>query len=443
MNSIGASIVFLLTVVILFAPRRWALVGMMGGVLYVTQQQAVDVLGLDLTAIRLLELAGFSRVVVRKEFVLSKLNAIDRSVLLLYGFTTLVFLIRSDVGQVAMVGSLVDASFCYFTFRGLIKNIEELIWFLRVFVIILVPYVALLSVEMLTQKNPFALMGAGTWNFELRGGRIRCMGSFRHPSLLGTLGAAVLPLYIGLIFTRKNRIRACAGIGLCLGIVLFSNSGGPVSAAAMGLVGWLFWVARTKLVYLRRIIAVMFVCLAIVMKAPIWYLTARISSLTGGGGWHRSRLMELAFQNLDKWWFAGMDIAQTIHWFPFVIEATGAADITNEYLAFGLNAGLPAMALFILLLVRAFRVLGQALTIVRGTLRAQNETEYLLWGLGCAVLVHIVTWLGITYFDQIYVLWFMELAAISAISQEYIEDYKKATEKIGSRRNRVQPHFSR
>ena len=58
MNSIGVSIVTLLGAVVLFAPRRWALVGMMGGVLYLTEQQAIDVLGLNVTAIRLLEVIG-------------------------------------------------------------------------------------------------------------------------------------------------------------------------------------------------------------------------------------------------------------------------------------------------------------------------------------------------------------------------------------------------
>ena len=416
MNSIGASIVTLLGAVVLFAPRRWALVGMMGGVLYLTEQQAIDVLGLNVTAIRMLEVIGIGRIMVRREFA-SNVNGVDRAVLLLYGYTTLVFLMRSDVGQAEMLGSLVDATFCYFTFRGLIRNVDELKWFLRVFVIVLAPYVALLSVEMLTRENPFGLLGARTWNFELRSGRIRCMGSFRHPALLGTLGASLLPLYIGLVLTKHNRIRAFGGISLCLGVVFLSNSGGPLSGAAMGVVGWLFWIARTKMFIVRRILVGTFVLLALVMKAPIWYLPARVSLLSGGGGWHRSYLLDMAFQNLSLWWFAGMDIDQTKEWFVYALEATGAADITNNYLAFGFKAGLLAIALFIVLLIRAFRALGQGLAVVRHTVPTPMETECLLWGLGCALLVHIVTWFGITYFDQIYVVWFMHLAAISCISQ--------------------------
>ena len=421
MNSIGVSIVTLLGAVVLFAPRRWALVGMLGGVLYLTEQQAIDVLGLNVTAIRLLEVMRYWPRHGAKGVSMSNFNGMDRALLLFYGYTTLVFLTRSDVGQAEMVGSLVDAMFCYFTFRGLIKNIDELKWFLRVFVIVLGPYVALLSVEMLTRANPFGLLGARTWNFELRSGRIRCMGSFRHPALLGTLGASLLPLYIGLVLTKGNRIRALGGISLCLGVVVLSNSGGPLSGAAMGVVGWLFWIARTKMFIVRRFLVGTFVFLALVMKAPIWYLPARVSLLSGGGGWHRSYLLDMAFQNLGLWWFAGMDMDQTKEWFVYALDATGAADITNNYLAFGFKAGLLAIALLIMLLIRAFRALGQGLAVVRHTVPTPMETECLLWGLGCALLIHIVTWFGITYFDQIYVVWFMHLAAISGISQAFGE----------------------
>ena len=420
MNSIGGGILALLIALVLFAPRRWALLGMMAGVLYLTQQQAIDLLGLNLTAIRLLELVAVARVMGRREFSFSRLNGIDRALLLVYGYTTFVFLMRSDSHQVQMVGTMVDATLCYFTFRGLIRDMEELKWFLRTFVIILVPYVTLLSVEMLTLNNPFTLMGALTWG-DLRDGRIRAMGSFRHPSLLGTLGASLLPLYIGLMLARCDRIRALAGIGLCVGIIFLSNSGGPLNAAAMGVVGWLCWAVRMKMFIVRRILVGMIVFLALVMKAPIWYLIARLSSLSGGGGWHRARLLDMGFTNFDQWWLAGMEIERTKDWLPYALGITGGADITNNFLAFGLDAGLLAMGLLIFLLIRAFRALGHALAIVRYA-STSKETEYLLWGLGCVLLVHVVTWFGITYFDQIYVVWFMQLAAISSISHAFITD---------------------
>jgi hypothetical protein len=389
----------------------------MAGVLYLTEQQAIDVFGINLTAIRFLEIAGLLRVIWRGEFPVGRLNPVDQAVLLVYGYTTLVFLIRSDAGHAQVLGWMVDSTFCYFIVRAWLKNADDLRWFLGAFVYVLAPYVALLFVEMQARDNPFAVLGSLTWNSELRGGRIRCMGSFKHPSLLGTMGAAMLPLYIGLAFSSRSRTPALAGMALCLAVVWLSNSGGPLGAAAVGILGWLFWAARRWLFAVRLALLGMVAMLALVMQAPIWYLPARISLLTGGGGWHRSYLMDVAFSEFDKWWLAGMDMAETVGWFPYLVEVTGAADITNAYLDLGLKAGVMAMVLFVLLLARAFRRIGQALDLRNRSLGARRESDYLLWGSGCALLVHIFNWFGITYFDQIYVVWFMQLATVSALSQ--------------------------
>jgi hypothetical protein len=314
------------------------------------------------------------------------------------------------------LGWMVDSTFCYFVLRSWLKNVDDLRWFLRAFVLVLVPYVALLLIEMQTRGNPFSILGAETWSNELRAGRIRCMGSFKHPSLLGTMGAALLPLYLGLVLANGSRTAAWVGVALCAAIVWLSNSGGPVSAAAVGVLGWLFWVARRELFAVRLAFLGIVIMLGLVMQAPVWYLPARVSSLTGGGGWHRSYLMDVAFSDFDKWWLAGMDPAETVGWFPYLVEATNAADITNAYLDLGLKAGVLAIVLFVFLLVRAFRKIGQALEWSRRIRSTRRETDYLLWGSGCALLVHIVNWFGITYFDQIYVVWFMQLAAVSALS---------------------------
>jgi len=151
------------------------------------------------------------------------------------------------------------------------------------------------------------------------------------------------------------------------------------------------------------------------MKAPIWYLPAKISSFTGGDGWHRSYLMDVAFQHLDKWWLAGMPIKETAGWFAYDLEATGGADMTNQFLTFGIVAGLAAMVTFIFMLVRAFSLLGIALATNRSNDGESSQTELLLWGLGTALAAHIVNWIGITYFDQIYAVWFLHLAAISSL----------------------------
>jgi hypothetical protein len=386
------------------------------GVLFLTQVQAINVVGFNLFAVRILELAAFIRVAARREFSFGRFNKIDSALLFVYGFTTIVFCLRSSDGQANMIGTAVDAFLCYFAFRGLIGDMEDLRWFLRAFLVLLAPYALMVFFEMVTHRNAFSFIGGGTGSW-MRGERFRCVGSFRNPDLLGALGASFLPLYLGIAWIRPERRLACMGIVLCLFIVYASNSGGPLCATSVGLIGWGFWLLRKQMRKVRWGMVATIAALAMVMKAPIWYLLARISDITGGDGWHRSYLLDVSFKHLGAWWLAGMDMIETADWFPDgVLASTGSADITNQFLSFGLTAGLGAMALLILLLARAFSGLGKALAGIRLNSQRPAETEFLLWGLGVMLTVHIANWFGITYFDQFYVIWFMQLAAISSIS---------------------------
>jgi hypothetical protein len=414
MNTTVLSILIPLITVVMLAPRRWALLGMMAGVLYLTQGQVVEMLGFHMSPLRFLEIAGFARVMMRREFRGSEMNRIDWLFLTLYTYTTILFLLRSSEGVAYQIGLAVDATMSYFTFRGLIKGIEDLIRFLRAFCILLLPFVAFVAIESITGYNVFTSIG-GLSGHLFREDRGRSVGSFRHPVLLGTLGASFVPLYIGLGFFKSGRVYAALGLSLGIGLVLFSNSGGPLNALFVGIIGWLLWPARKKMFLVRRGMVGVLALLALVMKAPIWYLPAKASIVTGGGGWHRSHLIEMAVEDFRKWWLAGMPMAETHNWFPYTL-LSGGADITNQFLSFGLSAGIGAIVLFVLLLMWSFQDLGKTLKALREASGKAIDNELILWGLGIVLSVHIVNWFGVCYFDQIYVVWFMQIAAVSALS---------------------------
>jgi hypothetical protein len=42
-----------------------------------------------------------------------------------------------------------------------------------------------------------------------------------------------------------------------------------------------------------------------------------------------------------------------------------------------------------------------------------------IWALGCALLVHVISYVSVTYFDQNFVNWFLLLAMIAAVSAAY------------------------
>jgi len=424
-NAIVSSILAFLILVVLFAPRRWAILGMMGGVLYLTQGQSINIIGFNMYPIRFLEIAGFVRIMIRREFSFQGLNEIDGAFIIFYSYLSIVHLVRTTESSAETVGIAIDALLCYFTFRGLINNIDNFRLFCRDFIILLIPYVGLILWDFFTIVNYFVLIG-GVSEHIFREGLPRCLGSFRHSITLGTLGASFLPFYIGMVFEKKDRARAFIGIVLCVGIVLLSNSGGPLNATIIVLIGWLLWFARGKMRFVMSSLIVLLILIAIFMKAPIWYLPAKVSDFSGGGGWHRSYLLEQSIKNISKWWIAGMPSIETADWMPYILESSGGADITNQYISLGLGAGLGAIALFFFLLKVSFSVLSGALKAVRAQHQETTNIELLLWSFGIVLAMHIVNWIGVCYYDQIKMVWFMQLAAIASLSQIYAVPIEKA-----------------
>ena len=91
--------------------------------------------------------------------------------------------------------------------------------------------------------------------------------------------------------------------------------------------------------------------------------------------------MDVAFQHFDQWWLVGMAIEQTSGWMPYILSATGGSDITNQFISFGLGAGILGIALFIFVIYRGFSHVGAALNVLRQADWGRSE-EALLWGLG-------------------------------------------------------------
>jgi hypothetical protein len=413
MNPVGFLILLVLLYYVGFGARRPAALAMLGGVLYLTQGQAFDV-GINLFAMRILGIALFARALTRHEFSFSKLHRIDRLFLILYAYTAAIFLIRSRASDLSTVAGAFDAVFCYFGFRGLIKGQDDLRWLLRKLVILLIPYALLIAIERYQGRSVFIFMGGLTGGWE-REGSTRCMAAFRYPVALGIFAASFLALYIGLWFSRKDRRYAYAGIGLCLWFVVASNSGGSLTGAGIAVVAWFLWYQRKNMRAIRWGIAALLVVLAFVMKAPVWYVLDRVSF--GGDSWHRAYLIDVAMRNLGKWWLVGMDAVETANWFPYTVN--GAADITNQYLVFGINAGIVSIGFFIALLSRAYGQVGKALARIRLN-RATAPSAFMLWGLGAMLTVHLITWFGVSYFDQVAAVWFLQLAALVSVTEELI-----------------------
>ena len=394
MNPIGAILTLLFSLIVFAAPRRIAVLGVFLSVCYITQGQIVDVGGFHFFAQRIVLLAGFVRILTRGELKKLKLNKIDWALLAYAIFTAIVAGIRLGVWQ-EQVGTTYNILLSYFVFRCLITSWEDIQELLPKLAILIIPLALCMIYESLTGTNIFNVMG-GQGEAWLREGRVRCIGSFRGPHTAGIFGATLMPLFVWLIFKRDRRRVAVAGLIAATAITYTSNSSGPLMAYLSGLVGLAFWPLRKDMRTVRWGIVVALVGLALVMKAPIWYLLAKVSDITGGDGWYRSYLMEQCFNHVSDWWLMGTD--KTGDWAATQMS-WGGADLCNIY-------------------VSCFSYLGLALESARDSLA---QSEGLLWCCGCILFAHVCTLFSVTYFDQLFVVWWGFLAMISGVTAEMLE----------------------
>lgn len=425
MNGLGMTITGIGVAGILFGSRRWALLSATGGILYLTIAQGIVIAGFSVYAFRILSVALFLRALCRKELPRA-LQPMDRMVLAAYACFVIVFLLRvqpDEGGHAYQIGVAVDAFLWYFGLRSLVRSIDDLSWLLRGLVFLLAPYAGLVVIETVTTQNPFALIGgvelahAGdTW---FRDERLRALGSFGHPSLLGTVAATFLALYVALWVAGISRAMTAAGVILCLVIVWATNSGGPQGCVGFVIVGWFTWYLRRHMRAVRISLVLTLLVTAMAMTAPIWYLLAKISALTGGDGFHRAALLDIAFQNLDKWWLAGMPTIETSAWLPYTNTVTGGVDMTNNFLVFGVSSGLATMGLLIALVVQTFKSIGRSLWAARDA--GLTTQELVLWGIGVMHATHVFNWFSITYWDQSNLIWLLHLAIAGSLAQSTSE----------------------
>jgi hypothetical protein len=176
------------------------------------------------------------------------------------------------------------------------------------------------------------------------------------------------------------------------------------------------WRWRQSLRSLRWIALLSYLALHLVRERPAYYLMARIDLTGGSTGWHRARLIEVAFEQLGEWWLAGTDY--TRHWMATGVGWSQAqTDIVNHYIFMGVVGGLPLMFRFIAVLVIGFSFVGRSLQ--RPAHQGRRDWQFMVWALGASLFAHCVTFISVSYFDQSFVLFYLVLAAIGSLACIY------------------------
>ncbi len=401
---------------VLVASRRWAVLAVIMGVCYITQGQELDI-GFHFTAIRLVLLAGLARVVVRGELRQIRFNAIDKA-LIAYAFC-LAVIATLRVGTsdefVYQVGSLYNISLSYFVFRALLQGEQDIHRTLALLAFAIIPLALLMVFEARTGRNLFAVFGGVFETSMIRDDHIRSQGAFRSPITGGAFGATFALLFAGLLFARINRLAATVGLVICTVIVICARSSGPLLGFMLGLLALACWRFRQHTRKIRWGIVFSLMGLHFVMKSPVWFLLGRISDVVGGGGYHRAYLIDNFVKNFGTWWLAGT--SDTSSWMATELSF-GGADLTNQFVSDGVNAGLLCLILSVTLLVRCFQGLGNGMA---GDPTLGSASEKLLWGHGATLVGTIGILFSVTYFDQMHVIWYFLLACIATLSVQRVQ----------------------
>jgi hypothetical protein len=402
----------LLAAILLFRlPRDWAALPLLVGATYMTLGQQIEIGPFHFNVIRILIAVGAVRVLVKGERICGAWKPLDRLMFWWAAWAICSSCFHKSFSEtlVAHLGLVYDALGLYFLLRIFIEDIQGLSKLGKIIIILLAPVAVEMIAEHFRGRNLFAVFGGVGAESEVRNGKIRAQGPFAHSILAGTVGAVCWPM--ALIFWKNHRTLAVLGLFVTCSIVLTSSSSGPIMTSAFVLLGLAFWKLRSQMQLVRWAAIFGILALDMVMKAPVYYLLARIDLTGSSTGWHRAELIHAALTHIGEWWVAGTDY--TRHWMPYGVPwSEDQADITNQYIKMGVLGGLPLMFLFIGILSCGFAAVGKALVTHR---ELPSDQQFLIWSLGAILFGHAVTFLSVSYFDQSVVFFYLILGAIGSL----------------------------
>ena len=158
-----------------------------------------------------------------------------------------------------------------------------------------------------------------------------------------------------------------------------------------------------------RATVVMAIVIHFVREKPVWHLIGRLSSVTGGTGFHRYQLIDAFIRHFSEWAVVGTD--NTAHW------GWGLQDTTNQYVAEGIRGGLVSLILFIAVLRIAFVQLRRARMVFERAEGPKSPWALLAWGSSVSLAAHCASCMSISYFGQMVQFFAMFVATVPALAR--------------------------
>lgn len=412
MNPIGILFFLISAIALMSAPRRWAIIPLLMGVIFITHGQAIDI-GVKLPVFRMLLVVGLFRIILKGEGIAGGMNLIDKLMLALCGWLLVASFFHEAgadaAGPVFILGKIAEIGLCYLLVRVFCQDLHDFTSIMGIVAIMLIPVALEMVQEKFTGINLFSkLFGGVRMEVVVRDDELRARGPFRHAILAGTVGASLVPIMIGL--WRSNPRAAKIGMLACLTMVLSCASSGPVLSLGFGLLGVLLWKFRSWMRLIRWSIPLGYMALAMVMNRPVYYIIGELS-MGGSTGWHRSHLIDSSIKYFGDWWKYGTDYTRS--WMPTgVTFSEDHTDITNYFLAFGVMGGILAVLLLLAICWTSFKWVGEAINSIPED--DESGGRFMIWCMGASLFSHVATSISVAYYDQsVFFFWF-SIATISS-----------------------------
>jgi hypothetical protein len=388
-------------------PRRWVPLMLLTLACFIPPGQRLVWLTLDFTFLRLLVLCAWLRVVVRREWTPFRWHALDVVLLAWAAVALAAHSLQQGTSEALIykLGLTFDGVGLYFLSRCLVRDWEDVRRVAHNLTFLALPVCLAFVIERSTGRNLFSAFGGVPEFTEVRDGRLRCQGAFAHSILAGCFWAAAWPLMAAQWWAGgRGRRHAVLGSLCALTMIFLTASSTPVLAALCVVLGGACFLLRRFMGVGRLGLLVGVVTLHFVMKAPVWHLLGRVNVVGGSTGWHRFYLVDQTIKHFGEWWLLGTP--STAHW------GRGLSDLTNQYVIEATQGGLLQLLLFVALIVLGFRAAGRAWRAAW----PRRADVALSWALGVSLFTQSVAFIGVGYFGQEWILWFMALAGLASLS---------------------------
>lgn len=375
---------------------------------FISSAQRIVIADLDFTLFRIFIIIGWIRILSESHALpFPRFTALDRIVIFWALARLLAYYLTNPHNMMFIFGRLFDAVMGYFLFRYALRSKNDIRRVIRILAVMVIPISIFFLVEKTTGLNIFSIFGGVPLITVVRENSIRCTGAFPHSIIAGCFWASSAILILSDMPAKTEpRSPVLYIISLCCAffIIWATASSTPIITLFGGLVCFFAYRYRRFIPELLRYAVLGLIALELYMEKHVWHLIGRIDIAGGSTGYHRYRIIEAFVNHFEDWFFSG--IVNTAYW------GAGLADVTNQYVYEGISGGLLSLIAFILILKEAFK----SLVLAHRNLR-ENRDRRIVWGIGISVLTHMISFISVSYFGQIYILWYLTLAMAGSLRE--------------------------